>query len=98
MNAAHPVINTSRWTPDEDQTLLDLVVKYTGVNWDAMANELNVRSVPYYLPLTLNAVHPDCPGSPNCTVGRRRADAAVVACNLRLSVCLSVGSLGSAEL
>ena len=41
-NAAHPAINTSRWTQEEDQTLLGLVVKYAGVNWDAMAAELQV--------------------------------------------------------
>ena len=41
-NAAHPAINTARWTQAEDQTLLGLVVKYAGVNWDTMATELQV--------------------------------------------------------
>jgi len=41
-NAGHPAINTSKWTQDEDTRLLSLVVKYAGVNWEAMATELEV--------------------------------------------------------
>jgi len=44
-NAAHPAINTSRWLPEEDQMLLELVVKYAGVNWDDMAAELQVSNI-----------------------------------------------------
>jgi len=43
-NFAHPAINTSKWTYEEDKMLLNLVVKYEGVNWEAMATDLQVRN------------------------------------------------------
>ena len=41
-NAAHPALNRGKWTPEEDNALVELVAVYNGTNWQEIAARLGV--------------------------------------------------------
>lgn len=51
-NVAHPMINKSTWTQEEDDDLVKLTEQFEGRNWDKIAEHLGVGKnyvVPYVL-------------------------------------------------
>lgn len=42
VNVCHPRINQNKWTPTENNNLIELARKYKERNWEKIAQEMNV--------------------------------------------------------